>query len=228
MFIFYEYIELSLDKYLKMENIDTKVLYSICKNIGKGILFLQQNNVVHRDLKLNNILIDNFSNPIICDFGDAVFLENGIYRTNLSEGVRGNKRHLAPEVLNSFAEQLTMARQPQLLSGRELDDDELDPDYNVGKTDIPLVKSTPLMVDYSKQPSFEFGLLCFEILYGDYPFENYILNGYKFHVDEVNFETLDLKYPEEINNVLRLLISNVDSVRPSIESALQVLDHFLN
>jgi serine/threonine protein kinase len=36
-----------------------------------GILFLQSNLIVHRDLKIDNILIDNQNRILISDFGTA-------------------------------------------------------------------------------------------------------------------------------------------------------------
>ena len=41
----------------------------------KGLAFLESQHVVHRDLKLDNLLIDEKGRVIISDFGKAVLLD---------------------------------------------------------------------------------------------------------------------------------------------------------
>jgi serine/threonine protein kinase len=41
------------------------------KDIAKVILFLHKSKVAHRDLKSHNILLDEYLNIKICDFGLA-------------------------------------------------------------------------------------------------------------------------------------------------------------
>jgi len=66
-------------------------------------MFLYDHKIVHRDLKLDNILMDENDNPIICDFGLAIHVdENGIADVN---EIGGNQFHLSPEVHNSYNEQ---------------------------------------------------------------------------------------------------------------------------
>eukprot|EP00118_Oscarella_pearsei_P004647 m.20163 g.20163 ORF g.20163 m.20163 type:complete len:218 (+) comp27983_c0_seq1:1775-2428(+) len=67
-----------------------------------GVDFLSSHNVVHRDLKLDNILISKDGAVKICDFGYAIQLEVDM-KMALNPGVvrGGNPAHLAPEVHNA-------------------------------------------------------------------------------------------------------------------------------
>lgn len=58
------------------DNLYHKKLYSfdilnISKNILSAISFMHQQNIVHGDIKLENILIDNFKNGYLCDFSNS-------------------------------------------------------------------------------------------------------------------------------------------------------------
>ena len=107
-------------------------------DIISGLMFLFENDVVHRDMKLNNLLVNPNGRIIISDFGHAKKLspKKTVYIPP-GECIGGNPNHLAPEVkINTN------------------------------------VLQDPLEVDYSKQPSFELGMLAFEILFGDLPDQN--------------------------------------------------------
>ena len=53
----------------------SKIIFS---KILEGIKFCHKNNICHRDIKLENILIDENFTPRICDFGFACFNNNGL------------------------------------------------------------------------------------------------------------------------------------------------------
>ena len=55
-------------------HLDWKKRYSIIKGIACGLLYIHedsQQRIIHRDLKLSNILLDDDMNPKISDFGFA-------------------------------------------------------------------------------------------------------------------------------------------------------------
>ena len=54
---------------------------------------MQSKNVVHRDLKLENIMIDEKLNIVLGDFGFATFKN-----VNSLKSYRGTKTYMAPEI----------------------------------------------------------------------------------------------------------------------------------
>eukprot|EP00930_Biecheleria_cincta_P038776 TRINITY_DN26647_c0_g1_i1.p1 TRINITY_DN26647_c0_g1~~TRINITY_DN26647_c0_g1_i1.p1 ORF type:complete len:945 (-),score=154.17 TRINITY_DN26647_c0_g1_i1:62-2653(-) len=74
---------------------DRKVV--MASQIVEGLSYLHQQNVVHRDLKTLNVILDSGLNCKICDFGLTVTLE----RTHMTVyGLQGSPRYMAPEQLD--------------------------------------------------------------------------------------------------------------------------------
>eukprot|EP00927_Polykrikos_kofoidii_P060060 TRINITY_DN55130_c0_g1_i1.p1 TRINITY_DN55130_c0_g1~~TRINITY_DN55130_c0_g1_i1.p1 ORF type:complete len:747 (+),score=83.40 TRINITY_DN55130_c0_g1_i1:232-2241(+) len=72
----------------------------MAKHIAEGLTYLHDLNVVHRDLKTMNIVLDLELNCKICDFGLTVTLE----RTHLTVlSVQGSPRYMAPEQFEASA-----------------------------------------------------------------------------------------------------------------------------
>ena len=84
-----------LSDYISLANNGLKEKY--CKlifyKILKGIQACHNAGICHRDLKLQNILLDDNFNPKICDFGFATFNEK-----NLKDFL-GTLNYLAPELI---------------------------------------------------------------------------------------------------------------------------------
>lgn len=89
---------LSLMNYLKMksgrklEEEEAKVVF---KQIVEGLQYLHQKNVAHRDMKLENILIDEESNVKIIDFGFSLVTP----RTKPLNVCCGTPSYMAPELM---------------------------------------------------------------------------------------------------------------------------------
>ncbi|TVU38685.1 hypothetical protein EJB05_12069, partial [Eragrostis curvula] len=100
----YEYIKNgSLDSILfdksKGNALHWEQQYNIILGIAKGILYLHEDSstrIIHRDLKANNILLDDDMEPKIADFGLARLMGEGHTRTQTARVV-GTFGYMAPE-----------------------------------------------------------------------------------------------------------------------------------
>lgn len=99
VFLVFEYLENGdLVKYFKknplFEEEEQKYFFN---KILMGIKYIHENSILHRDLKLDNILLDRKMNPKICDFGISSIQVPGkkIFDTG------GTPAYLAPEVIKA-------------------------------------------------------------------------------------------------------------------------------
>ncbi|CAN6211877.1 unnamed protein product [Urochloa humidicola] len=101
----YEYIKNgSLDKFLFDDSsrgnpLNWEQHHSIILGIAKGILYLHEDSslrIIHRDLKANNILLDDDMEPKIADFGLARLLMEG-HTQSRTASVVGTLGNMAPE-----------------------------------------------------------------------------------------------------------------------------------
>ena len=85
-------------------------------DIVDGLLFLFENDVVHLDMKLNNLLLNSTGRVIICDFGCAKKLNPQKQAFLRERGcLGGNALHLAPEIRsvdNRVAQWVDYSKQP--------------------------------------------------------------------------------------------------------------------
>ncbi|XP_021307784.1 cysteine-rich receptor-like protein kinase 10 [Sorghum bicolor] len=100
----YEYIKNgSLDNFLFDDSngnaLNWEQQYNIIIGIAKGILYLHEDSsmrIIHRDLKANNILLDDNMEPKIADFGLARLIGEGHTHTQTARVV-GTFGYMAPE-----------------------------------------------------------------------------------------------------------------------------------
>ena len=121
LFLIYKAYPSDLQKWMVEKRKDCKMndIIRICYEISCGVLHLWNHGVVHRSLKLDDILIDDEGHIVIIDFGMAVKVNsNGKAFVNLPGGSRA---HLSPEILNhAFREEnieVDYSKQPSFALG---------------------------------------------------------------------------------------------------------------
>ena len=62
--------------------------------------YIHQNKIIHRDIKLNNILVDSNFNVKVCDFGICSFMKSG----KRIRDTGGTPAYLAPEIITENGE----------------------------------------------------------------------------------------------------------------------------
>ena len=86
----------SLRNYFKQRKINLKSVKQICRQILLALDYLHRNNVIHRDLKCDNIFIDTSNNRVV--LGDLGLSVNLIGQSRMS--IVGTPHWMAPEVKN--------------------------------------------------------------------------------------------------------------------------------
>jgi len=170
----------SFNSYLSTNTVSATQKIWLCAEISNALSFLYQQKIVHRDLKLENILISAEGFPIISDFGFAEFVnDNGIIEFPKILG--GDSSHLAPEILSS----------------------------SPGKP-----------TNYSKQPSFELGVISFEITQHAHPFPGY---GPNSSITIPNFINSSMEYPQSFVDLILSLLESDPTKRMEIAQVSQIM-----
>lgn len=94
LFIQMELCRETLKSYLLNNILSLEEKKRICKEIVNGLVIIHNNEILHRDLKLTNILVDSNNTIKITDFGLAV----SIYDVNKEEV--GTYGYIAPEIFD--------------------------------------------------------------------------------------------------------------------------------
>lgn len=84
-----------LRKFLKKRALKEHNVRNLMVQLVSGIQYMYNNNIYHRDLKPQNILIDKYYNLKITDFGLAKTQENN----ELFETICGSPMYMAPEIM---------------------------------------------------------------------------------------------------------------------------------
>ncbi|QCD95476.1 serine/threonine-protein kinase PBS1 [Vigna unguiculata] len=98
----YEYVcNASLDQHLSQHSrklLDWQDRVKVADGAAKGLLYLHENNIIHRDLTTNNILLTHDYEALLGDFGLArTVIEGSSYSTECV----GNLAYMAPEYAES-------------------------------------------------------------------------------------------------------------------------------
>jgi serine/threonine protein kinase len=71
---------------------------NISKQIASGLIALHEKGIVHRDLKLENVLIDEDNSIKICDFGTVRKTHTSSGDDKKTQGIIGSNLYIDPEV----------------------------------------------------------------------------------------------------------------------------------
>ena len=113
-YVVFELMEGNLEEYLNESAINATQATILCKDVIKGLEFLHKQNILHRDLKPQNILYKERPKPClkIADFGLSRKVETKcttVYKTGV-----GTRCWIAPEVLTFKTNSVNRGRfQPQ-------------------------------------------------------------------------------------------------------------------
>ena len=81
-----------------VQHLTNTQLNMIAFGIAVGMQYLHDNKVIHRDLKSQNVLLDDKLFPVICDFGSSKNID--ITQSTMT-GQTGTPQYMAPEFLQS-------------------------------------------------------------------------------------------------------------------------------
>lgn len=85
-----------LHNYLKDKPLKEKYAKKFMRQLSSGLKYLHDNNIIHRDLKLKNILVTNSNDIVLSDFG---FARDGDSNT-MFDTLCGSPMYMAPEIMN--------------------------------------------------------------------------------------------------------------------------------
>ena len=74
-------------------------IVNIMGPICEALTIAHSNNIIHRDLKSNNILFNQYDSPVLIDFGIAKFMDENDFKTRVGE-VWGQPQYMSPEQIN--------------------------------------------------------------------------------------------------------------------------------
>lgn len=97
--LFFEYLPYSAKNVIENKMISNTLKVRIAVEVTFGIHFIHSLGMIHRDLKLENIMMNGAFNAKKIDFGLAYFSDLSSSRKSLTKGI-GTFAYMSPEMLN--------------------------------------------------------------------------------------------------------------------------------
>lgn len=89
----------------KVGNMEEREIWSFIRGVVNGLAYLHENDIIHRDIKPDNILKDEQGNYVISDFGLSTKMRSTLRkasaRQNDSSNQSGTIGYMAPEMFSS-------------------------------------------------------------------------------------------------------------------------------
>ncbi|KAI9290905.1 Pkinase-domain-containing protein [Neoconidiobolus thromboides FSU 785] len=98
-YLILEYCNFDLFDYLINFNLSLTQINKLFFQLLNAIQYLHGLNIAHRDLKIENLCLDNHFNLKVIDFGFAIHFKNNDGTERLSTGLCGSNPYVAPEIL---------------------------------------------------------------------------------------------------------------------------------
>ena len=88
----------TLDNYMKINKLNNNITWKFFGQLCAAVSYLHKNNIIHRDIKSSNILIDNNSNIKLIDFGVSKILNTYMKYT---KSFVGTPLYMSPELFKN-------------------------------------------------------------------------------------------------------------------------------
>lgn len=87
---------------------DESLIWRFVKDVSSGLAYLHSKNILHRDIKPDNVLVDNEGNFLITDFGVSTKMKSTLRRNSTrsvtDEDISGTIGYMAPELFTKNPE----------------------------------------------------------------------------------------------------------------------------
>lgn len=90
-------------------NVDEQTLWRFIRDVASGLAYLHSKNIIHHDIKPDNVLIDEQGHFVITDFGISTKMRSTLRRNsaremNTNNPLGGSLSYMGPEMFSSQAE----------------------------------------------------------------------------------------------------------------------------